>query len=936
MARETLKRVNFYDGQEISEEDLDLEQTAWHDSIANAVDFQSGSGVEQEFASQRVLFDTSDVPTSISDLLTNNVFDGVPIYETDELGLTTFTQPSDSVKGTQLEVELSGASLPGIFNAKVYVFGTSLAGTLTHEVLTFETNEVQVTRTYFTEMIAIMTQDFRGNSNTSIDGTASRDAGGRLKISEVVPMKLVRDPIMVSQEIEPTMEYVNFKPADQSKTLNNLLTEIAAVNSLSVDDLRINVTATTTRLLPKATPGLIVGQKFKATTNNIQKVSLLLSVQQDTTALAGNQYDFSGDIVVGIRKLQTSTQCPTDTIPDTSIEFDPELSPLAEVSIDQDGLNNIGITLNGTPKIVDFVFNQSNIGNPAVSPVITAGEYYMITISRSGNVSTGNIILQEAANTNALPTETDEMRMSVFSQNVWTDVPDSDMWFRVYTSALRVTSGTAFDEGVQIVSPKTITNTSTAEDESYIEGNLSLLDVSSSTENYVIVQKSNEFSVPVPHPTTGNSVYSRVEDAPSFSVVSESSLSSLISAGNDTIVLGYANDTNTSGNPIITGSIDHPGLVRSTTFTVIAPSSDITTNNLVGSILTPNTSKSNLKYRIIDVDVYTDAYGDVNGDGSINSTDVARAQVLDGYSKSLEGGSVLSASQLSAISNGTVTMEEILRADVTGNDVINILDAQAIQQYISLGTAFTAGSSFTRAVITVEDLESPKTTTVDMLDADSSFNDVPFSPVSFSIEFVPAWIPENLLVTDLRRFVPKSFTEITSTNITGTTKSGGSNTSLIPGNVLLGGNLLDLDSDPYSIDLEVNTIIVELPEGDTAGEIDIFTNYIKNTMKFGDGTYVTTLANNQVKVSANVQSLVKDIDGYLIDDGYSQAEEAIGVLYTQSSGILRIRAKNIVHVSTRSELRTKIILTVYLKKAGFQNTETIVNESTVTNLLTPI
>ena len=62
MIRENLPRVNFFDGMEITESDLDTEQTAWHDSLAHNVDFQAGSGVEKEFAYQRLLFDLSDVP----------------------------------------------------------------------------------------------------------------------------------------------------------------------------------------------------------------------------------------------------------------------------------------------------------------------------------------------------------------------------------------------------------------------------------------------------------------------------------------------------------------------------------------------------------------------------------------------------------------------------------------------------------------------------------------------------------------------------------------------------------------------------------------------------------------------------------------------------------------------------------------------------------
>jgi hypothetical protein len=111
-------------------------------------------------------------------------------------------------------------------------------------------------------------------------------------------------------------------------------------------------------------------------------------------------------------------------------------------------------------------------------------------------------------------------------------------------------------------------------------------------------------------------------------------------------------------------------------------------------------------------------------------------------------------------------------------------------------------------------------------------------------------------------------------------------------------------------------------------------------MKFADGTYVdlSALDNNQIRVTASIQSYVKDLDGYdfAAGEGFDGVDETIAILYTQSSGILRIRASNIRDVLTRPELKTKIILTVYIKKAGFKNTETVVSGTTLDSLITPL
>jgi hypothetical protein len=941
MARQILPRNNFYDGQNVDETDLDVDQAAWHGSLANNTDFLAGSGVEQEFAIQRLLFDSDDVPASIQTLIDTQNFDGEPIYPIDSFNNTVYLQPSDAIEGNQLEVTLDGAALDGAPIARVFLFGLAFGGRYVQEVLTFEENGAQVTRTYFTSIVAIMAQDFLGNQNTIIDGVASRNVGGRLTIKEALAMTVALDTVMVAQDVEPNMNYVNFKPATLSKTLDIILDEISDSESLNTDDLDINITASDSRTLPRNdSTGLIVGEKFQATTNNIQKITVLLSVQENTLALPGHEFDWSGDIVVGVRALQTTTDCPTDTIPNTLIEFDPQPSALSEVSFDQDELAELGIALDDTPRPVDFVFTQSLLANPNIAPDITPGAYYALTIRRSGNVSTGTIVLQEAANTTRDTEQFDNMRMTIFSQNKWTDVPESDLWFIVHTDAVRIVDGTAFDGGIQITSPKVKKNDATGIEEPFIEGFHSLIDVSQNSENYIIVQRAQNFTDPEVHPSTGNPIFSRIEDIPQVAVVSAATLTTLIDAGNETIILGSVRDTNPVSNPQITGRTDFPGLATASTFTIIQPNSDITLNNLVGSILIPNTNESELQYRIIKVVVFDDAYGDVNGDGLIDLNDVARAQILDGYSKDLESGTIPSSEQRNAILTGTVTMDEIIRADVTADGIVSIFDPQSIQQNIALGTAFNAGSTYKRAVLTVENLTSPLTTSPDITGADSVYNTVPFTPVNFRINFVPLWKPSNVILTDLRRFIPKTFTVLSSTDITNDPPSGGVNTAFIPGDILLQGELLNLDGSAYAIDFEVNTIVIDLPEGSTQGEIDIFNNFIKNQMKFSDGTVVplSALEGNQVKVTASIKSFTKDRDGYDFEsiDGYAAIHETVSLLYTQTSGLLRIRANHIRYISTRPELRTKILLTVYLKKAGFQNTERAVTPTELTDLLTPV
>jgi hypothetical protein len=940
MSTQEIKRVNFFDGQNLTEEDMDTEQSAWTTTASSNMDTVVGSGIKKEFTTQRVLFDLNDVPSTTAALLTGPTFDGEPIYPTDSFGATVYLQPSDTVEGNQLEIEISGASLTGAPKLKVFLFGLTLNDAFVYEVLEFENNGSKITRTYFTSLIAFMTQDFRGNGNTIIDGTACRNVGGNLRIMESLPFTVITDHIMAEQAEMPNMDFVNFKPAAPAKTLDIVLAEIANTDNQDEDDLEINIGSTTTRQLPKNTVGLIIGEKFKATTNNVQKISILLSVEEDSTAAAGHEYDWSGDIVVGIRALQKTVSCPLNTIPNTGIEYDPQPSVLAEVAFDQDELADLGIILTNTTQVVDFVFTQSLLANPNVAPSLTPGDYYILTVTRSGDISQGNIILEEAANTNADPGETDEMRMAVFSGNEWTDIEDSDMWFKIYTSAIRITNGTAFDGGYSITSPKSTINEITGTDESYIDGHYSLLDVSSTADNYVILQRENKFSDAVSHPSTGNSVYSRIQDYPNVTIVNEDTLADLVAAGNETVILGSVTDINPTGTDPIIGNTEFPGLAGTTTFAIIQPSADITTGNLIGAILVPNTTKETLKYKIVAVDVYTDAYGDINNDGVIDAVDVLAAQDLDGYAPNLTSGTIPAAAQLTALIAGVFTVPELIRADVNNDGQINALDAQLIQQHVSLGTAFDAGSSFTRAVITVESLTDPLTTTPNILGSDADFNDVPFTAIPYRIDFISLWSPENLIITDLRRYIPQTFTALEETDITGTAKSGGTNSFYIPGDLILGGDILDESEEAYNFDFEINTITIDLPEGPIAGEFNLFNTYIKSTMKFYDGTLVgsSALTDNQVKVTVAIQSITKDRDGYDQQniDSDSAIDESISILYVPTSGLLRIRSDNLRHVDTRAELRTKLIITVYLKKAGFQNADASIDESTFTGLLSAL
>jgi len=930
-------RNAWFDGENVDDTNLSTEQAAWFSGISNAVNISDGGGVEKEFATQPIIFDSYNVPPSISRLMASTNFDGTPIYSTDAYGITIFSQPSDSSEGDQLQVILSGANLIGSFVVRVYIFGTVFGGTFSYEVLTFTQNESQTTEQYFTSLVSIMTQDWLGNNNSVVTGVPCRNAGGRIQILEALPMTVVRDDIMISQAVEPNMDFVGFRPSNISLNLNQVLEQIAVHGNLNVNDLQINVTATGTRTLPPNSGGTIIGEKFKAFTNNIQKVSTLLSVENDIV----NVFNWSGSIILGIRKLQSSVTCPTDIVPSKAIEFDPYPVSIAEISFTQQDLKALGIILTDKPQVIDFVFANSILGK--TTSAIEIGQYYAITITRSGDTSYGTLVLQEASN---ITTDITIMRESIFSQNIWTDIVGANIWFKVSTSAVRITNGTAYDNGIQIVSPKIAIDASTGNEAPYNEDNHSLLNTSYTTDNFVIVQAANLFEDPIPHPATGNPVFTHVEDVPDVSVVSKTNLETLIDSGNKTIVLAdVKNENNTAvNNSTISGQTIYPGMLTANQFTIFAPSQDLLANNLVGSFLTPDLNMSTLVYRITKVDIYDDAYGDVNNDGVIDTNDVGLIITLDGYSKTS-----FTTAQLNAITTGVYPMADIIRADVNDNGVIegniygNRADAIAVQLYIQrLPGSLLTGNIFKRMVLTTENVFDPGTTTVDMIGDNPAFNQTSggaFTPIPFVVTIFSLWKPENLIITDMRRYISKTFTSLTDNDIAGNPKNGGQNIKLVSGDILLGGQIKNPDGTPYSLDLEVGTIILELPDGYVQGEIDVFNNFINGKMMFFDGTLVGTyaLANNQVRVSAGIQSIAKEYGNFIdvpAGDSYGEVGNAIGVYYIQTSGILRINTGNIDNTATRPELRTKVVLTVYLKKAGFRNAEQVVFAAVLAPLIT--
>jgi len=906
-----ISRPSFYDFMKASTNDMSAEQESNQGLSASNFDAVAGSGVLLEFPEEPIIFDSNNLDAFQQGLVAINTLDGQGIMENPYI-------TSDPASGTQLSLTISDARLDGFLSTKVFVLGKLFDSTLAYEIIDLSNNLTALTKNHFTEVTNILLQNFRGNLNSLVDGYGSFNVGGTLVISEASSMKPTRDPIVSEQVDEPNVCWRFFKTADPGKSLQTTVTE-AIGSSNDIDDLNINTTAAQTRtFVAGGGTDIIYGQKFQMKGDNVQKISLLLSLESGST--------WSGTLVVGIRPLQTTVTCTTDFLPDDNIAFDPSTESIEELAIDQADLLKQGIELDQEVQVVDFVFSGANIANPNLSNLVE-GDFYVVTVRRSGSPATGTIELQEARNSDTTK------RLTVFDNAVWTDVTASSLWYQVWGDAARVVSGAAYDDGVRLVTPKTIVDNNAATVQNFVE-DLDFANTSEDAENYLILQKSVLFTDVESHPRTGNDVFSKKEDVPSFSMLEQSEVFSLLTADDETVLLARMRDRNAKNNPTITGTTALPGLVLGNTITVINPGTDLLTQNVVGSVITPNTNKPNLRYRIAGQNFFTDLYGDMDGDGAISVSDAARIAALDGYAIDLSSGTVAAATQLAAVQGGATSVSELLQGDVNASIVLDSTDVAIVNLFINDGYALPAGSSFTRLELTVEPLTDPITalnanaTSSLLLEvADPDFIDnVTFTTLPFSIEFCPNWHAENLEVLDLRRYVTTSFLDFDSGDLTSVPENGGKNNLFVPGGLFLTDTINNLDGTAHKLDYEKAVVSIELPTGDTNGEFNIYESYVQGIMKFSDGTFVPNngLINNQVRFDVSISSYSKNLDGYDMDGYGTNSEEVVGTYLDHSTGLLRIDAFNIVYNEIFPQIRTRIEVSIELKKSGFTNANVFV------------
>lgn len=597
----------WFDAEQVDNTDLTLEQE-YNDTInADIINNHIGSGVLPEVLVQNILFDSE---------LVAGFLDGVAI--------SVQNQPADNNFGNQLEITLSDSIVGGRKTVKIGVIGLDFESNLQFETFYFKANETQISRRHFTQVLVLLFNDLRGDPDLSLN------LGGTLVIKEARPMSLSRAPIMAAQDLQPNLFFRDFF-VDAGGSLNSLLQN--ALPFYNIDTLNIYTSDLDKKVLSSGDVTTQIGEKFLSTTNNIQKVTLLLSVRNLDVG-SENDLVWNGDLIVSIYPLQSNIDCPSDIAPDLPIDFAPSNIPVAQISIDYVTLQDQGIILDSIPQPVDFVFSNSPI---AAGNVLVPDMYYAIAVKRSGAANKCDILIDVGSN--LIP----KSRITTFTGTLWVDIPEEQLWFRVWTDAAKVSDGQAYDSGYGINLPKTAQDTITLATIDYSKENIQF--VGNDVYRAVVAATTDE-SVPVPDQRTGNPVLTRQQFVPTITLLNSIDIANL-EVSSEPFMIGAISDRNRKffdsissliganqysatmvKDELLIRIVDDPTDVTRYDTSVIALQSNLLNGDFVGAKLIPDANNASLYYRIADAKLCSYILGDVDGNGIIDNLDL---DILNSY-----------------------------------------------------------------------------------------------------------------------------------------------------------------------------------------------------------------------------------------------------------------------------------------------------------------
>lgn len=721
--RMPLQKVNYFDGMNPQNIDFQADQDNGLQHTSYVVNDFMGSGVLQKnpVALPPILDTSNPDKNNISFAVINaGNFDGAGIF--------VDRQVTDTLYGDQLLLILDNVEIPIYNKTKIIIFGKiydplSPQGLPTLECITFDRPGKKATFNYFKSVIAVFFNNFSGGigrtdlistSQNSIN-TSAIGLVGRLVIREVEPLQVLDHSLILSQTNTPNIDIRDFITSTITRKFIDELTFVvnSAQNAqyipVTLNDLNqlpLNTGGVATKpFLDNTTNGMLYGQKCYFTTNNIQQLSILLSLDDDA-------YGWSGEFVIGFRPLQIRSINQFSN----QIDLDPDINILFEASFTQSDLLNAGYVLSTIPQEIKFNFIGTNIAQP--NGIIIPNKYYIITLSRRADTSIGKIIIEVG------PKELDNSRFTVFNPltKAWSDDVETDVWFKVYSASIRVSAGIAYTTSGKMISLQKTALTNTGSVISMIAGPYSLSTIDSvASDNVVILQSTEQFQVPGEHPRTGNLVFLRITDSATITVLNVANFNILVASVNSLkniempIVLAVVNDFNGTGNTVYNGVITLPGQVRKNQ--IVLFNTNISDSVLeLNNIITPNNSSAGIKYRIIKAETTTQYLGDFNNDKIFTSSDLIRqANIQDIFSAqstntltgtSFNPYSIFDTRSRDILGFGEENVEDFILADIDGYLTINSDDIARLQYLTTTLPAYISPSPtvISTQVLTLENI----------------------------------------------------------------------------------------------------------------------------------------------------------------------------------------------------------------------------------------
>jgi hypothetical protein len=697
----------FYDAEPVSAEDLSFEQTYNTTITSSLIDNQVGAGVILNSLTPNIIFDSN---------LTSGSLDGQ--------GVPAQNQPSDLTFGNQLSITLSNSLAAHNRTVKVAVIGLDFNSNLQYETFTFHLNETQYGQKHFTNVLTILFNDFIGPAPLSLN------LGGRIVIQQIAPFTISRDPIMVAQDQQPNLFFRDFFTTTAYTSLQAMLQ--AALPLYNFDNLNISTEVQQNLAILQGDVSTTIGEKFLAVSNNIQKITFLLSVQNSAPGQSTNLI-WQGDLVVSLYPLQSTVNCPTNIVPNLPINFTPSNVPLAQTSINYSTLQAQGFVLDGNPQPIDFNFSNTQIANGVILP----NQYYIATIKRSGSASACDILIAAGGNLTA------NSQVSTFTGVSWVDNPDLNLWFKVWTDSIKVSDGQAYESGHGIILPKTTINPTT---DTTIDNSLGDIYFTGNSEYTAVLSATTLSSNPVPDQQTGNPVDTEQQYVPAITLYNAIDLANLEKASQP-LSIGIVLDKNVkaiASSPTILAALHSWSFVGNTIVikivdditdgyrydtNVIALVSDLLNGLLTDAKIVPDLSNPTIFYRISSASLCSLLYGDLNQDGYIDQADLNICNSLIGaqYNQSPPPASIITTSgSTTTVQSGYASLTKPFTNDfgltwqvvnpittaviatATDGEIVANPDNPTLASFESISTNFSTITNLTAYQLVVFDVANPQ------------------------------------------------------------------------------------------------------------------------------------------------------------------------------------------------------------------------------------